>query len=1020
MKFSTFRKANPTEIEAPGTGRGARGVESEVAALNQRLNELTAQLDRIGRLSAAAAAPVPPSPATRPEEPTSQRLSQAITRLDQRLDHLIAEGQHSAAREQHTTASDRIDQAVAEIAARQRALDAAPAAAPPPRQPEPARAPGPAQDLTGLEQQLRQITEQMQAIHRPCTLDDSVTALRTDLAAIGRTLTEAMPRQAVEALEGEVRALKERVDERRHNGADASAIAGIERGLAEVRDALRSLTPAESLTGFDEAVRGLSRKIDQIVATSQDPRALQQLETAISGLRTVVSRVASDESLARLSEEVRGLSTKIEHIADAGMREGAGALSNLEQQVATLAHALEAGVRGGQQAVPPRLEALMKTLTDKIDQMELSRGDRLALGALEDRIVRLVEKLDANDSRLGHLGAIERGLADLLIKLDDLRPANGQARAMRDHPAPAVGEVSDIKRDIVEIKQFQTASEQRAKETLHAVHGTLGEVFDRLAVIETDLRKEPATRAAEAPPAPQQPPKPAPAAAPPPAEAPKARPPQPNGQAVASAIPDDYPLEPGSGTPRGRAPGSPADRIAASEAVLATSKPPQADTGNSNFVMAARRAAQAAGEALPPPRRAARVDGMSAAAAASRGKIAKGLKSVVVAVSVVIIVLGAVRVATNFLSVDHLGTAVQAPKQPAPPAKSEAVAPVTPAPAPAAPAAPGRRSALATPDDLVTTLTPPSGLVVPDEPQRTAATPAAPPAAAPGHAGHVVARSIANSPEKSAEKTPDADATGSFGRVGATPPAPAPAPAVAPRPVPTDKVPAAVTSPALRAALAQGDPTAEYELALRYSEGRGVPQSLEEAARWFDRAAKSGLAPAQFRLGSLYEKGHGVKKDIDAARQLYVAAAEKGNAKSMHNLAVLHAEGVDGKPDYKSAAQWFRKAAAHGVGDSQYNLGILYARGIGVEQNLAESFKWFALAAAQGDTDAAKKREDVAARLDAQSLMAAKHAVQTWVAEPQPEIATTVKTPAGGWDKAPAAQPAKPKPRPAASKADPS
>ena len=43
-----------------------------------------------------------------------------------------------------------------------------------------------------------------------------------------------------------------------------------------------------------------------------------------------------------------------------------------------------------------------------------------------------------------------------------------------------------------------------------------------------------------------------------------------------------------------------------------------------------------------------------------------------------------------------------------------------------------------------------------------------------------------------------------------------------------------------------------------------------------------------------------------------------------------------------------------------------------VEQNLAESYKWFALAAAQGDQDAAKKRDDVAGRLDAQSLVAAR------------------------------------------------
>jgi len=204
----------------------------------------------------------------------------------------------------------------------------------------------------------------------------------------------------------------------------------------------------------------------------------------------------------------------------------------------------------------------------------------------------------------------------------------------------------------------------------------------------------------------------------------------------------------------------------------------------------------------------------------------------------------------------------------------------------------------------------------------------------------------------------------------------------------------------LRAAATSGDPGAAYEVALRFAEGRGVPASLEEAARWFRRAADRGLAPAQYRLGSLLEKGQGVKKDTEAARRLYMAAAEKGNAKAMHNLAVLYAEGADGKPDYRTASQWFRKAAERGVADSQYNLGILFARGIGVEQNLAESYKWFALAAAQGDQDAGRKRDDVASRLDVQALAAAKLAVQTFQPEAQPDEAINVKAPPGGWDHA--------------------
>jgi localization factor PodJL len=89
-----------------------------------------------------------------------------------------------------------------------------------------------------------------------------------------------------------------------------------------------------------------------------------------------------------------------------------------------------------------------------------------------------------------------------------------------------------------------------------------------------------------------------------------------------------------------------------------------------------------------------------------------------------------------------------------------------------------------------------------------------------------------------------------------------------------------------------------------------------------------------------------------------------------------------------------------------------------VEQNLAESFKWFSLAAAQGDSDSAHKRDDIAKRLDAQSLAAAKLAIQTFTPEPQPDDAINAATPPGGWDSAPAAPAAAAKPavKPAASK----
>jgi localization factor PodJL len=211
-------------------------------------------------------------------------------------------------------------------------------------------------------------------------------------------------------------------------------------------------------------------------------------------------------------------------------------------------------------------------------------------------------------------------------------------------------------------------------------------------------------------------------------------------------------------------------------------------------------------------------------------------------------------------------------------------------------------------------------------------------------------------------------------------------------------LPVTIGGPALRAAAIAGDTAAEFEVAVRFVQGRGVPPDQQRAAHWFALAAQQGLAPAQFRLGGCYEKGIGVKKDLAEARTLYLSAATKGNGKAMHNLAVLYAEGINGPGDYQAAALWFHKAAERGITDSQYNLGILYERGSGEPQNYAEAYKWFALAADQGDSEAAAKRDEIAAKLDQQTLEAAELAVKAWAPERQPDDAINAKAPPGGWD----------------------
>jgi localization factor PodJL len=879
----------------------------------------------------------------------------------------------------------------------------------------------PAQDLSGLEQQLRTITSQIETLRKP-GVEDAINALRDELAGIAHTLTEAMPERALDAIERQIAGLAQRIAEGRQAGVNGSALAGIEQGLAEIRDALHHLTPAENLVGFNDAVNGLAHKIDMIVA-QQDPATMQKLEHAVGTLRDISTHVVSNEMVGHLAAEVQRLSQSVEQIALASG--GGDALAHLEQRINALSDALADRAQSGAM-IPPQLETLVHSLSDKIEQVQLSRGDSAAVGHLEDRIAMLVQKLDASDSRLGHLEAIERGLADLLVHIEDIKASKG---ATGEVPA-----VDTLKSEIV-----------RTQDALGVIHGTLGHVVDRLAMIERGMHsaprpapptaadepldltepldlKEPIGKlavrlidAASAPPiAPATPPTPPPPVAqaqpqPVMAESPPAprRTPAARQLPIDPDLPPDQPLEPGSGPPTLRA--NPAARIAASEAALGGARPAAAPSNKSNFIAAARRAAQAAVQERPTraPRTAA--DFMDADAGdvtpKTRTSLVKRVKNLFGAVSIIAIVIGGVQLASHFVdfggSRDKLAQDIDVvpekttEKAPAdrievPATVAAATEPAQAAPTAAAPQEPetdqAPAAAQASPPSGPTLESPAIALV---QPGVSAATP--PSWSAPG----------ANLP---------GFVTGSISRPAGPLLIPPPNPMALSPARNGDQLPAAIGGVRLRSAATAGDAAAAYEVGVRFAEGRGVPADVGEAARWFERAAAKGLAPAQFRYGSLLEKGQGVKKDIAQARRLYLAAAAAGNAKAMHNLAVLYAEGVDGKPDYNVAAQWFHKAAMRGIPDSQFNLGVLCARGLGVAINMAESYKWFALAASKGDKEAVKKRDEIASRLDAQALAGAQLAVKGFVAERQPDSAVNVPAPTGGWDDANSA-PAHAKPR---------
>jgi localization factor PodJL len=997
----------------------------EVADIHQRLDSITRQIDQLS------------SPAAHGEPAVARQLNDAISRLDARLARVAA--QAPAPAENAQDRADRVERAaaeiysrstppdpvslefaIAEVAARQHELDGASRVSPSPVA-QAMTMQRPASDFSSLERQLIKITSQIEALQPPDGIEQSIAAFRSELAGIRHVITEAMPRRAIESIENEIRSLSQRIDTVRQSGSDGQALENVERALNEIYGALRSLKPAEQLAGFDEAIRNLGNKIDTIVRSSGDSGLMQQLENAIGALRGIVSSVASNDALARLSDDLTLLSSKVDQL---GRAEGRGdSFAALEQRVAELTATLESRERPAASGSSEQLEDAVRALSDRLDRLPAGHDSSSALAHLEQRVSLLLERLEAVGGDSGtDLGRVEKGLQDVLRHLE--RQQAGLAALAEGGPRSSNGPTMDsevveaIKRELSEMRFCQSETDRHTQDSLEVVHNTLGHVVDRLAMIEGDLRAVramPAPRtepsrgvmpesAAALPPkpelpnpvlsqtAPPQPAAAAPASGPIPPRArreipqdsfgpeqssPSATPrPQPPRPAIDPDLPPDHPLEPGT---RPAARGA-AARIAASESALGDIAEAPGEQSGSSFIAAARRAARAASAAAPSPDKAGRTKvAIEPARPATGGSgITSKLRSLLVGASVVVIVLGGLKFAMSLLD----------GKQRAAVSETRPVAlPDTKSPADAE-AAPGADRPNATPS--MTSPTPVDRQSMNSPPSADSSAPV---------------ESPSDTIPASRPETPSADVT------GAIPAAPASAPAahtLEPIAIPrSESLPDGIGGSRLRTAALHGDAAAAFEVGVRYAEGKGVAVNHAEAAKWYDRAARAGVVPAMFRLGTLHEKGLGVARDLDAARRYYMQAAERDNAKAMHNLAVLDADGGGKGANYTSAAQWFRKAAERGVADSQFNIGILYARGIGIEQNLAEAYKWFSLAAAHGDVDSGRKRDEVAKRLDARTLAAARLAVQTFVPKPQPDDAINVATPPGGWDGAAAPTPAK-------------
>ncbi|PWB88550.1 peptidoglycan-binding protein [Methylocystis sp. MitZ-2018] len=666
---------------------------------------------------------------------------------------------------------------------------------------------------------------------------------------------------------------------------------------------------SEHFAALENLVRGLDRKMDAAFAGDARDLDLQAVERQLAQLSFKIDRLDDPFSAPRFGEQNARLDEIVER---------------LDHMHAAFAQRVEDGARVEKRE--SELAALVGSLADRMKQTADPTADDGALKSLETQIGALAQRLERIDAGSGSLIGFESKINDLFARLEDTRSATTQAaeaavrraatEVLRDAAGvqPAAVRVA-VQRELSELLRAQDASGQRTNETLTAVHQTLERVVKRLGVVDDELtenrgvaRRSPDAELGVELCGDDTPER---VVAPAAAEAKDGE-----SEALAPVDPMEFLLPVGESVVERREPfiappGSDADQAAHRNSI------------QSAFIAAARRAAQTpAAEADAQSAEAARHAGQAqekpqgAAVVNFSALIQDRKRPLLLGIGAVMLLIGAYQIAR----MEGQGGLTLGPSLRQQEAKAPAKA-VRPALSPE---------------------------------KRLASNSASSPA-------------VAQRPTKELPS-------------GAAPEASVARPVVAQQnidPTPTGTIEAPPLSSG--AALAtierlavEGNPAAQYEMGARLVEGRGAARDAKAAAHWFEKAAEMGLALAQYRLGSMYERGVGVARDYARARQWYERAAESGNARAMHNVAVLLAEGGDGKPDYAAAAEWFRRAAEYGIRDSQFNLGILYARGLGIGRDLQQSYVWFSAAADQGDEDAAKKRDEIGARLDSKELAAAK------------------------------------------------
>lgn len=114
-------------------------------------------------------------------------------------------------------------------------------------------------------------------------------------------------------------------------------------------------------------------------------------------------------------------------------------------------------------------------------------------------------------------------------------------------------------------------------------------------------------------------------------------------------------------------------------------------------------------------------------------------------------------------------------------------------------------------------------------------------------------------------------------------------------------------------------------------------KEFRRARQLLEPLAENGEPEAQYRLAVQYQAGLGVVQNPLQAYHWMREAADQDHALALHGLGIMYLYGECVDKDEREAAKWLQRAADQGLEGSMAALAGMYEQGLGVEKDPAKA-----------------------------------------------------------------------------------